>query len=149
MVSSDFGQLAVSRHLTSGVDWAMAGAASAEAAMPAAPTLRNSRRFMDSFLLIQGPGLRGGPSCVGLEPRPACFRLDMAPLAARARKKPATHRLTYGAGMTSEPAAGTLSAVGSCTQESKSGTHRTSTRYPCASLSTTLSRFRRIRDVVG
>jgi len=68
----------------------------------------------------------------------------MAPLAARARKKPATHRLTYGAGMTSEPAAGTLSAVGSCTQESKSGTHRTSTRYPCASLSTTLSRFRRI-----
>ena len=55
MVSSDFGQLAVNRHLTSGIDCATAGAASADAAIPAAPTLRNSRRFMDMFLLIHGP----------------------------------------------------------------------------------------------
>jgi hypothetical protein len=45
-VSSDFGQLAVSRHRSSGVDWAMAGAATADAAIPAPVALRNSRRFI-------------------------------------------------------------------------------------------------------
>jgi|SRR6516162_3744065 hypothetical protein len=35
-VSSDFGQLAVNRHLIVGVDWAMAGAATADAAIPVA-----------------------------------------------------------------------------------------------------------------
>ena len=34
-VSSDFGQLVVMRHLSSGDDWAMAGAAMAAAAVPA------------------------------------------------------------------------------------------------------------------
>jgi hypothetical protein len=56
-VSSDFGQLAVSRHLISGIDCATAGAASAEAAIPAAPTLRNSRRFMGMF--PPDPGILG------------------------------------------------------------------------------------------
>src|SRR5215813_13195651 len=93
MVSSDFGQLAVSRHLTYGIDCATAGAASAEAAIPAAPTLRNSRRFMDMFLLIHGPPvsgyfrhLQGG--CSDLRPRrSASSRLDSPPAATDARGK--------------------------------------------------------------
>src|SRR6202521_53361 len=47
-VSSDFGQLVVMRHLSSGIDCAIAGAASVAA--PAAPipvTFRKSRRFME------------------------------------------------------------------------------------------------------
>jgi hypothetical protein len=48
-VSSDFGQLAVNRHLIVDIDWAMAGAATADAAIPVAATLRNSRRFMGLF----------------------------------------------------------------------------------------------------
>jgi hypothetical protein len=48
-VSSDFGQLAVNRHLIVGIDWAMAGAATADAAIAVAATLRNSRRFMGLF----------------------------------------------------------------------------------------------------
>src|SRR5436190_15456661 len=46
MVSSDFGQLAANRQRMSGVDWAMAGAATADAAIPRPAALRNSRRFM-------------------------------------------------------------------------------------------------------
>src|SRR5712671_4451286 len=45
--SSDFGQLVVQRHFSSGIDCAMAGAATAvEAASPAPAVFRNSRRFM-------------------------------------------------------------------------------------------------------
>jgi hypothetical protein len=45
-VSSDFGQLAVSRHFSSGIDCAMAGAATADAARPRPAVLMNCRRFM-------------------------------------------------------------------------------------------------------
>jgi len=55
-VSSDLGQLAVNRHLISGIDCAIAGAATADPAIPAPATLRNSRRFMGVFLLITGAG---------------------------------------------------------------------------------------------
>src|SRR5687768_2224227 len=49
-VSSDFGQLAVLRHLISGIDCAIAGAATAvEAATPAPAVFRNSRRFIWHF----------------------------------------------------------------------------------------------------
>src|SRR5215472_5801186 len=51
MVSSDFGKLEVQRHFNSGVDCAMAGMATAEAAVaaPVSPAaLRNSRRFIVS-----------------------------------------------------------------------------------------------------
>src|SRR3954462_3200528 len=50
-VSSDFGQLAVSRHLISGMDWATAGAATADAATPKLAAFKNSRRFMTFPLL--------------------------------------------------------------------------------------------------
>jgi hypothetical protein len=50
-VSSDFGQLAVRRHLISGMDCAMAGAATAEPARPTPAAFRNSRRFM-AFPLV-------------------------------------------------------------------------------------------------
>src|SRR5215470_9838263 len=49
MVSSDFGKLEVQRHFSSGIDCAMAGIASAVAAVaaPVSPAaFRNSRRFM-------------------------------------------------------------------------------------------------------
>jgi len=52
-VSSDFGQLAVKRHFSSGIDWAMAGAAIADVASPTPAALRNSRRFM--MILPVGP----------------------------------------------------------------------------------------------
>src|SRR6516162_842246 len=52
-VSSDFGQLAVNRHFSSGIDWAMAGAAIADVASPPPAALRNSRRFM--MILPVGP----------------------------------------------------------------------------------------------
>src|SRR3954468_11063007 len=46
-VSSDFGQLVGMRHFTSGIDCAMAGAATAvEAASPTPADFRNSRRFI-------------------------------------------------------------------------------------------------------
>jgi predicted RNase H-like nuclease len=45
-VSSYFGQLAVSRHLISGIDCATAGAATADVARPSPAAFRNSRRFM-------------------------------------------------------------------------------------------------------
>ena len=65
-VSSDFGQLAVRRHLISGMDCAMAGAATADAAIPAPATLRNSRRFMGVFLLIsRAPVLRDAMARLG------------------------------------------------------------------------------------
>jgi hypothetical protein len=41
MVSSDFGQLAVNRHLTVGIDWAIAGLAMVAAAAPAPAAIRN------------------------------------------------------------------------------------------------------------
>jgi hypothetical protein len=45
--SSDFGQLVVQRHFSSGIDCAMAGAATVvDAANPAPAVCRNSRRFM-------------------------------------------------------------------------------------------------------
>src|ERR1044072_2043138 len=52
MVSSDFGQLDVRRHLISGEDCAIAGEATAAvAAAPAADTFRKSRRFIFRSLL--------------------------------------------------------------------------------------------------
>jgi hypothetical protein len=51
-VSSDFGQLVVMRHLISGIDWAIAGAAMVAApATPNPVTLIKSRRFIELFLL--------------------------------------------------------------------------------------------------
>src|SRR2546425_8725931 len=47
-VSSDFGKLDVSRHFSSGIVWAMAGAATADAVRPTPAALRKSRRFMRS-----------------------------------------------------------------------------------------------------
>jgi len=52
-VSRDFGQLAASRHLTSGIDWAIAGATTADVVIPTPAALRNSRRFM--VILPVGP----------------------------------------------------------------------------------------------
>jgi hypothetical protein len=47
IVSSDFGKLDVSRHLISGIDCAIAGAATAaEATAPRPVAFRNSRRFI-------------------------------------------------------------------------------------------------------
>src|SRR5258707_13222937 len=46
MVSSDFGKLDVQRHLISGIDCAIAGFATAAAAMPTPAARRNSRRFI-------------------------------------------------------------------------------------------------------
>src|SRR4051794_26217688 len=46
MVSSDFGKLEVRRHLISGADWAIAGAATSVVAPATAPPLRNVRRFI-------------------------------------------------------------------------------------------------------
>src|SRR5205085_8879729 len=48
MVSSDFGKLEVRRHLTSGEDCAIAGAAIAVAAAPTADTFKKSRRFIQA-----------------------------------------------------------------------------------------------------
>src|SRR5262252_7066604 len=93
MVSSDFGQLAVSRHLTSGIDCATAGAASVDAAIPAAPTLRNSRRFMghvppDPRAPVSGRLL--GPimgSRLDIGAGASSSRLDSPPAATDARGK--------------------------------------------------------------
>jgi hypothetical protein len=49
-VSRDFGQLAASRHFTSGIDCAIAGDATALAARPTPPAFKKSRRFI-RFLL--------------------------------------------------------------------------------------------------
>src|SRR3981081_3703621 len=46
MVSSDFGKLDVQRHLSSGIDCAIAGFATAAAATPTPAARRNSRRFI-------------------------------------------------------------------------------------------------------
>jgi len=52
-VSSDFGQLVVIRHLISGMDCAIAGAATVAApATPNPVTLMKSRRFMISPLMM-------------------------------------------------------------------------------------------------
>src|SRR4030088_111535 len=50
MVSSDFGKLEVSRHLSSGIAWAIAGFATAVAAAARPAACRNCRRFMGSSL---------------------------------------------------------------------------------------------------
>jgi hypothetical protein len=47
-VSSDFGQLVVMRHLISGIDCAIAGAAMVAPATPKPVTLMKSRRFIAS-----------------------------------------------------------------------------------------------------
>jgi hypothetical protein len=47
-VSSDLGKLDVRRHLSSGIDCAMAGAASVLAAPPMPAVVRNFRRLMSS-----------------------------------------------------------------------------------------------------
>src|ERR1700760_2422659 len=47
-VSSDFGKLDVMRHLSSGIDCAIAGEATAVAAAPTAETFKKSRRFIQS-----------------------------------------------------------------------------------------------------
>jgi hypothetical protein len=74
-VSSDFGQLAAMRHLISGADWAIAGAAMAAApATPAPVTLIKSRRFIDYSL----GDVRRQPSCRGLRaPWSIRFRISM------------------------------------------------------------------------
>src|SRR5918998_1720286 len=46
-VSRDFGKPDVSRHFTSGIDWATAGLATAPAARPVPAAVRNWRRFME------------------------------------------------------------------------------------------------------
>src|SRR5260370_40535662 len=74
-VSSDFGQLVVMRHLISGIDCAIAGAAMlAAAAAPNPVTLMKSRRFMD-FL----PSVRVSPlarlEAILEHPVPDCHRL--------------------------------------------------------------------------
>src|SRR5664280_2112074 len=46
MVSSDFGKLDVIRHLSSGIDCAIAGLAMSTAAAPAPSAVRNLRRFI-------------------------------------------------------------------------------------------------------
>src|SRR6185295_11170099 len=62
-VSSDLGQLAVKRHFTSGIDCAIAGAATADAARPPAPAVLMNFR-LDSVVMpfssVAGPvfGLR-------------------------------------------------------------------------------------------
>src|ERR1700716_2186360 len=58
-VSSDFGQLVGIRHLISGIDWAIAGAAMVAApATPIPVTLIKSRRFIEFFLLWVSASLR-------------------------------------------------------------------------------------------
>src|SRR3954454_20916810 len=52
-VSSDFGQLVGMRHLISGIDCAIAGAATAAAPTAPSPvTLMKSRRFMELSLMV-------------------------------------------------------------------------------------------------
>src|SRR5215471_9378955 len=46
-VSSDFGQLAVNRHFSSGIDWAMAGAAIADVASPTPAAFEKFPSFHD------------------------------------------------------------------------------------------------------
>src|SRR5262249_41249231 len=60
-VSSDLGQLAASRHLISGIDCAIAGAAMADAARPIPAACRNSRRFLASPRLKRTPAPREVP----------------------------------------------------------------------------------------
>src|SRR6185295_16852997 len=61
-VSSDLGQLAVRRHFTSGMDCAIAGAATAVAARPPAPAVLMNFR-LDSVVM---PVLLGGWPAFGL-----------------------------------------------------------------------------------
>src|ERR1700684_2594944 len=57
-VSSDFGKLDVMRHLISGEDCAIAGAATALAAAPAAETFKKSRRFIKASPWWARPDIR-------------------------------------------------------------------------------------------
>ncbi len=57
MVSSDFGKDDVRRHFTSGAVWAIAGAATAEAAAATDAVLMKVRRSM-SFILPLGPAIK-------------------------------------------------------------------------------------------
>src|SRR5688572_26208957 len=70
-VSSDLGKLDVRRHLISGADCAMAGAATAaQAASPTPAVFKNSRRFMALPLVLDPARIGVRPS----EPAPTCFR---------------------------------------------------------------------------
>src|SRR5436305_13321891 len=88
-VSSDFGQLAAKRHLSSGVDCAMAGAA--RVAAPAAPipvTLRKSLRFIESIpvdcvcvrLLDEACGASMEQPALDFHPEPA-FKAQKSPVS--------------------------------------------------------------------
>src|SRR5262245_49915745 len=89
-VSSDLGQLAVNRHFTSGMDWAIAGAATAVAARPPAPAVLINFR-LDSFVmpvLLGGSANGGRAGCKILSlggSHQAIFRPRFASAARRAR----------------------------------------------------------------
>src|SRR6266446_1813758 len=73
MVSSDFGQLAVNRHLIVGPDWAMAGLAMVATAALAPAAVRNSRRF------ISGPPRTRGATVVAHPARRPSTKLHRFP----------------------------------------------------------------------
>src|ERR1051325_543407 len=71
MVSSDFGKLEVRRHLISGEDCAIAGAAIAVAAAPAADTFTKSRRFIQASplrVLLEFDGSASGRQRASRQP---------------------------------------------------------------------------------
>src|SRR5436190_16667993 len=77
-VSSDFGQLAARRHLSSGIDCAMAGAANVAA--PAAPmpvTLRKSLLFIESIPVGCVSGLLGEAFAASMEHPPPDFHPEL------------------------------------------------------------------------
>src|SRR2546421_6125992 len=85
-VSSDFGQLVGMRHLISGIDCAIAGAAMV-AAPPATPipvTLIKSRRFIEFFLLWVSGSLLSRLE-VSMEHPVADFHGELGSLNAKAR----------------------------------------------------------------
>src|SRR5262245_30830488 len=82
-VSSDLGQLAVKRHFTSGMDCAIAGAATAVAARPPAPAVLINFR-LDSVVM---PVLLGGPAGFGLPRFAYVALLPVAAPVVRARKR--------------------------------------------------------------
>jgi hypothetical protein len=69
-VSSDLGKLDVSRHFTSGIDWAIAGLAMVAAAAPAPIVARNCRRFMFLSLEILWRKANGSDCCWARHVRP-------------------------------------------------------------------------------
>src|SRR3977135_3589990 len=75
MVSSDFGKLEVSRHLSSGMPCARAGLATAVAAAASPAALRNCRSFI---------GISSLETCLATAPLVSRFRRSY-PFAARTR----------------------------------------------------------------